>query len=188
MIKYKTGDIFAADVEALVNAVNCVGVMGHGLALEFKKAFPENFKIYAAACKRKEVRPGTMFVFELRASTPAREASDALLQQGDLFDSGTRPEGGPRYIINFPTKRHWRGKSRMEDIESGLAALAHEIRKRNIRSVALPALGCGLGGLDWVMVRECIELRLRKLNDVKIVVFEPSSALADERANHSEKP
>ena len=188
MVEYKTGDILAADVAAFVNTVNCVGVMGRGIALHFKKAFPENFKAYAAACQREEVQPGRMFVFDLKTSTPAAEVSGTMLWQGDLFDSGADREGGPRYIVNFPTKRHWRDKSRMEDIESGLAALAHEIRKRNIRSIALPALGCGLGGLDWVVVRECIESRLRKLNDVKIVVFEPGSASADGRANHSEKP
>ena len=92
MIEHKTGDIFAEDVEALVNSVNCVGIMGRGIALQFKKAFPKNFKAYADACKLNEVQPGRMFVFET----------------GELAN--------PRYIINFPTKRHWRGKSRMEDI------------------------------------------------------------------------
>ena len=101
MIELKTGDIFDEDVEALVNSVNCVGVMGRGIALQFKNIFPANFKAYAEACKREEVQPGRMFVFET----------------GQMV-------GAPRYIINFPTKRHWRGKSRMEDIESGLHALA----------------------------------------------------------------
>ena len=188
MIKYKTGNIFAVDVEALVNAVNCVGVMGHGIALEFKKAFPQNFKAYANACGRKEVQPGRLFVFDLRTPTPAREVSCAKLQQGQLFDSEADREGGLRYIVNFPTKRHWRDKSRIEDIDSGLEALSQEIKERNIRSIALPALGCGLGGLDWVVVRERIESRLRELNGVKIVVFEPGSPSDDGRANHSEKP
>ena len=98
MIEYKTGDILAEDVEALVNSVNCVGVMGRGIALQFKKAFPDNFKAYASACTREKVQPGRMFVFETGYLT------------------------GPRYIINFPTKRHWRGKSRLEDIEAGLVA------------------------------------------------------------------
>ena len=123
MIEFKTGDILAEEVEALVNSVNCVGVMGRGIALQFKNAFPDNFKAYAAACEREEVRPGHMFVYAT----------------GDLT--------GPRYIINFPTKRHWRGKSRMEDIDSGLAALAQEIKERNIRSIALPPLASGLGGV-----------------------------------------
>lgn len=148
MTEYKTGDILAEDAEALVNTVNCVGIMGRGVALQFRKTFPENFKSYTAACKRGEVRPGRMFVFET----------------GQL---------GPRYIINFPTKRHWRGKSRMEDIDAGLAALAEEIRSRNIQSIALPPLGSGLGGLDWSEVRPRIEAMLGQFNDLKAVVFEP---------------
>ncbi|MDE2817083.1 MAG: macro domain-containing protein [Chloroflexota bacterium] len=161
MIRYKTGDILAEDVEALVNSVNCVGVMGRGIALQFKQAFPENFKAYAAACKRDEVKPGHMFVFET----------------GHL--------AGPRYIINFPTKRHWRGKSRMEDIESGLAALAQEIKERNIRSIALPPLGSGLGGLEWQTVRQRIEAGLRELTDVTVVVFKPGGAPVDGSSNRS---
>ena len=129
MIEYTTGDILRSDAEALVNTVNCVGVMGRGIALQFKNLFPANFKAYAAACKRQEVRPGRMFVFDIGQLTL------------------------PRYIINFPTKRHWRGKSRMEDIESGLAALVETIRERGIRSIAVPPLGSGLGGLDWVEIR-----------------------------------
>ncbi len=102
MIEYQTGDILGADTEALVNTVNCVGIMGRGIALQFKNAYPENFKAYEAACVRKEVQPGRMFVFETGYLT------------------------NPKYIINFPTKRHWRGKSRIEDIEAGLKALAEE--------------------------------------------------------------
>ena len=135
--------------------------MGRGIALQFKNAFPENFKSYAAACKRNEVQPGRMFVFET----------------GQLTN--------PRYIINFPTKRHWRGKSRIEDIETGLAALAEEIRSRNIQSIAIPPLGSGLGGLDWSEVRPRIEAALREFSDLKVVVFEPSDASADTRANRS---
>ena len=125
MIEYKTGDILREDAEALVNAVNCVGVMGRGIALQFKRAFPENFKAYAARCRRGEMQPGRVFVFETGRVRP------------------------PRYIVNFPTKRHWRESSRIEDIESGLASLVAEIRARSIRSVAVPALGSGLGGLHW---------------------------------------
>ncbi len=149
MIEYVTGNILEAEVEALVNSVNCVGVMGRGVALQFKKDWPENFKAYAAACRRQEVQPGRMFVFET----------------GKLF---------PRYIINFPTKRHWRGKARIEDIEAGLSALVEEIQRRGIRSVALPPLGCGLGGLEWSEVRACIEETLAGLADVRILVFEPT--------------
>ena len=120
MIEFRKGNILAADAEALVNTVNCVGIMGRGIALQFKNVFPENFKSWLAACKRNEVMPGKMFAFETGALT------------------------NPHYIINFPTKRHWKGKSRMEDIDAGLVALADEIKARNIRSIAVPALGSGL--------------------------------------------
>ena len=162
MIEYKVGDMFTEDVEALVNSVNCVGVMGRGIALQFKNIFPENFKAYAEACKREEVQPGRMFVFET----------------GQMM-------GAPRYIINFPTKRHWRGKSRMEDIEAGLNALAEEIAERNIRSIALPPLGSGLGGLEWSMVRSRIGSALRDIDDLRVVVFEPGGMPSDGRANRS---
>ncbi len=161
MIEFKTGDIFAEDAEALVNSVNCVGVMGRGVALQFKNTFPENFQAYRSACDRGEVQPGAMFVFE------------------------SRTLGNPRYIINFPTKRHWRSKSRMTDIEAGLAALADEIRARGIRSVALPPLATGLGGLSWAQVRPAIENALRDLNEVRVTVFEPGSVPADGRPNRS---
>ena len=154
MLEHKTGDLFKEDAEALVNSVNCVGVMGRGIALQFKKAFPENFKAYAAACKQGEVRPGRMFVYET----------------GHLAN--------PRYIINFPTKRHWRGKSRLEDIETGLSALAEEIRERDIRSIAIPPLGTNLGGLKWEDVVPRIEDALRDLDGVRVVVFKPDSAPA----------
>ncbi|HXP87052.1 MAG TPA: macro domain-containing protein [Bryobacteraceae bacterium] len=149
MIEYKTGDILTEDVEALVNTVNCVGIMGRGVALQFKNAFPANFHAYEAACERHEVQPGRMFVFENHTLT------------------------NPRFIINFPTKRHWKGKSRMEDIEAGLAALADEIRDRNIRSIAIPPLGSGLGGLNWSDVRSRIERALQSFKGVRIIVFEP---------------
>lgn len=152
MITYKTGDIFREKADAIVNTVNCVGVMGRGIALQFKKRFPENFKIYETACKRKEVVPGKMFVHET----------------GSMF--------GPQYVINFPTKRHWRGASRIEDIESGLQDLAEVIAMLNIKSIALPPLGCGLGGLDWHEVRARIESTLSQLSNVEIIVFEPKGA------------
>jgi O-acetyl-ADP-ribose deacetylase (regulator of RNase III) len=161
MFEYKKGNILAEDVEALVNTVNCVGIMGRGIALQFKNAFPENFRSYAAACGRSEMHPGRMYVFETGKLT------------------------NPRYIINFPTKRHWRGKSRIEDIDSGLASLAKEIRSLSIRSIAIPPLGSGLGGLNWSRVRPLIEARLRELSDVRIVIFEPSVESADTRVNRS---
>lgn len=158
MVEFKTGDILSEDADALVNTVNCVGVMGRGVALQFKNAFPDNFKAYAEACKRREVQPGRMFVFETGRLT------------------------NPRCIINFPTKRHWRGRSRMEDIDAGLQALQAVIRDRAIRSVALPPLGSGLGGLDWREVRPRIEAALRVFADVRIVVFEPTGERETGRA------
>lgn len=149
MIEYKTGDLLTEDAEAIVNTVNCAGVMGRGIALQFKKAFPENFKAYAAAYKREEVRPGRMFLYEIGGLT------------------------NPLYIINFPTKRHWRGKSRIEDIEAGLQDLVRVIQEKQIHSIALPPLGAGLGGLEWHEVRARIEQALGKLEDVRVVVFEP---------------
>ena len=157
MIRFKTGDILAEDAEALVNTVNCVGVMGRGIALQFKKAFPDNFHVYADACARGGVRPGRMFVFETGALT------------------------NPRYIINFPTKRHWRGNSRIEDIDAGLKDLVTVIRERDIRSIAVPPLGAGLGGLEWSEVHPRIEKALRGFNDLDVVVFEPRGAPAAER-------
>lgn len=152
MVEITRGNLIKADVEALVNTVNCVGYMGKGVALQFKKAFPENFKAYEQACKKKQVKPGRMFVFET----------------GSMLN--------PKYIINFPTKRHWRGKSRLEDIASGLKALVKEIRERNIRSVAVPPLGCGQGGLDWKVVRPMIEEALSELQGVRVLLFEPMGA------------
>lgn len=151
-IEFRTGDILRIDAEALVNTVNCVGVMGRGVALQFKRAFPDNFKAYKAACDREQVQPGRMFIFE------------------------TRNISNPKYIINFPTKRHWRGKSRIADIETGLTALVGEIQQRDIRSIALPALGSGLGGLDWGMVRPRIEAALRAVEGVHAIVFEPGGS------------
>lgn len=152
MINYTTGDILRADAEAIVNTVNCVGIMGRGIALQFKNAFPDNFKAYKIACDQEEVQPGKMFVFETGTFT------------------------NPKFIINFPTKRHWRGKSRMEDIDSGLEALVGEIRERGIRSIAIPPLGSGLGGLNWPEVRLRIEEALHGINDLDVIVYEPNSA------------
>jgi O-acetyl-ADP-ribose deacetylase (regulator of RNase III) len=152
MIEFKSGDIIGEDAEALVNAVNCVGVMGKGLALQFKAAFPANFREYAAACRRGEVVPGKVFLHET----------------GQLTN--------PHFIINFPTKRHWRDKSRIDDIEAGLRSLRQEVEVRSIRSVALPALGCGLGGLRWVEVRPLIQRMLTDLPGARVVVFEPGES------------
>ena len=151
MITFKQGDLFQDGAQALVNPVNCVGAMGKGIALQFKEKFPDNFKEYAQACWRSRVGPGRMFVF-------------------DTY----RPQAH-RYIINFPTKRHWRDSSRIEDIEAGTIALAGEIRDRRIKSIAIPALGSGLGGLDWKRVRAILESGLRGLEDVRITIYEPVS-------------
>lgn len=152
MVKLTRGNVLKADVEALVNTVNCVGHMGKGIALQFKKAHPKNFEAYRKACDAEQVTPGRMFVFET----------------GSMLN--------PKYIINFPTKRHWRGRSRMEDIDSGLNALIEEIEKRGIGSVAIPPLGCGLGGLDWNEVRPRIEQAFSALPKVTVLLFEPAGA------------
>ena len=165
MIEYKHGDILKERAEALVNTVNCVGVMGRGIALQFKNAFPDNFKAYAAACKNDEVQPGQMFVYETEK----------------LFC--------PRFIINFPTKRHWRGKSRIEDIEFGLKALADIVRRYDIRSIAIPPLGSGLGGLEWADVKQRIEYAMQTLPDVQVIIFEPGGApVAEKMALNREVP
>jgi O-acetyl-ADP-ribose deacetylase (regulator of RNase III) len=152
MMELKHGDILSADVEALVNTVNCVGVMGRGIALQFRKAFPENFKAYKAACDRGELRPGKLFIHE----------------QAQLTN--------PRYMINFPTKKHWQGKSRIEYIDAGLQALVQEVQHVGIRSIAIPPLGCGLGALKWSDVRPRIERALSMLPDVHVLLYEPKGA------------
>ena len=160
MIEYTSGDILTCEADALVNTVNCVGVMGRGIALQFKNVYPANFKAYEAACKREAVQPGRMFVFETQQLTK------------------------PRFIVNFPTKRHWRGKSRIEDIDAGLADLVEVIRGKGIRSIAIPPLGSGLGGLDWNDVRPRIERALAGLPDVQVLVFEPKGAPANDKMAH----
>ena len=156
MIELTRGDILKADAEALVNTVNCVGVMGRGIALQFRKAFPECFKAYKVVCDRKELHPGKMHVCDL----------------GRLEN--------PRLVINFPTKRHWKGKSKLEDVEAGLVALVDMVRQRNIRSIAIPPLGCGLGGLEWSEIRPRIERAFADLQDVQVLIFEPGGAPAAE--------
>ena len=149
MIEVGQGNLLEADVEALVNTVNCDGFMGKGIALQFKQAFPENFRAYQKACRAGEVAIGRMFVFD----------------NGRLFH--------PYFIVNFPTKKHWRSKSRIEDIETGLEALVEQVRQLGIRSIAVPPLGCGLGGLDWRDVGPRIEAAFSALSHVRLVVFEP---------------
>lgn len=163
MIEYKSGNILEDPAEALVNTVNCVGVMGRGIALQFKNAFPENFKAYATACKQGQVQPGRMFLYKT----------------GQMI--------APRFIINFPTKRHWRGKSRIEDIETGLTALTDAIQKNGIRSIAIPPLGSGLGGLNWDQVKSRIEKALSEFKDVHVVIYEPKGAPSAEKMVHNQE-
>jgi len=152
MVHNATGNLLEAEAEALVNTVNCVGVMGKGIALQFKQAWPENFEAYAKACKAGEVRPGRMFIWET----------------GRMIN--------PKFIINFPTKRNWRGKSRIEDIKSGLRALIADVRRLGIRTIAVPPLGCGNGGLDWQEVRPLIEAAFAEVPSVDVSLYSPDGA------------
>ncbi|MBI4230344.1 MAG: macro domain-containing protein, partial [Planctomycetes bacterium] len=154
MIERVTGNLLEADAEALVNTVNCVGVMGKGIALQFRQAFPDNAKAYRRACKEGKVQPGSMLV----------------------YDAG--PLVSPRYIINFPTKRHWKGKSRIEDVRDGLRDLVRTIRRLKVRSIAIPPLGCGNGGLAWEDVRPLIEKALTQVPGVRTRLYEPAGAPA----------
>ena len=154
MMESVTGDILKAEVDALVNTVNCVGVMGRGIALQFKKKFPENFKAYKKVCDAKQLRPGMMHVCEV----------DPLYQ--------------PRYVINFPTKDHWRANSKIEDIQSGLVTLVDEVKSRGIKSIAIPPLGCGLGGLDWNVVKSLIVDAFSDVDGVQVLLYEPKAAPA----------
>ena len=165
MLELTKGDILKSDAEALVNTVNCVGVMGRGVALQFRKAFPENFKIYKSVCNNKKLQPGNMLVYEL-----------------NRFEN-------PKYVINFPTKKHWKGKSKIEDIQSGLQALVKEIDKYNIQSIAIPPLGCGLGGLKWEKVKPIIQKAFEKLPKVHVLLYEPAGPpIADEMIKEKKVP
>lgn len=159
MITLTRGNLIDAAAEALVNPVNCRGLMGKGLALQFKQAYPGNFKVYEMACRTGDVGPGRVLV-----------VPTGLL-------------ANPKYIVNFPTKRHWRDNSRVEDIASGLRSLIDETRRLNIRSVAVPALGCGLGGLDWAHVRPMIESAFAELPGVQVTLFEPEQRDAVVKGN-----
>src|ERR1700730_415824 len=152
MLELAKGNLLEADTEALVNTVNTEGVMGKGIALQFKKKFPQMYEAYRRACEAGEVVPGRMNVFE----------------QSEMLN--------PRYIINFPTKRHWRSRAKMEDIKAGLAALKEEIQNRDIKRVAVPPLGCGNGGLEWRNVRRVIERGLSGLSGVQILLYPPAGA------------
>lgn len=149
MIKITQGDILSANTDAIVNTVNCVGVMGKGLALQFKKAYPDNYRVYKLACDHNEIQTGKMFTF-MRTS-----------------------QSNPKYIINFPTKQHWRDPSEIEFIDTGLEDLVRVIPHLSIKSIAIPPLGCGLGGLEWSVVLPKIKKAMMNLNDVDILIYEP---------------
>lgn len=165
MVELVAGNLLEAKAEALVNTVNCVGIMGKGIALQFKQAFPDNFSEYEKACKKGRVQVGHMFVH------------------------GTNQMFDPKYIINFPTKRHWKARSRLEDIKSGLKDLVKVIRKLKIQSIAIPPLGSGLGGLNWNDVKALIINALSELPNVSVYLYEPKGApLANKIPVSTERP
>ena len=149
MIEFKTSNLLDANTEALINAVNTVGVMGKGIALAFKKRFPKNYLIYRQACIKGELRIGKM-----------------LITDTGLVEN-------PRYIINFPSKNHWKEKSRIEYIQEGLIDLVSIVDEKNIQSVAIPALGCGLGGLNWQDVHPLISKAFEPFKNIHVMIFEP---------------
>ncbi|MBA2650110.1 MAG: macro domain-containing protein [Legionella sp.] len=165
MIEITQGNLLTSDADALINTVNTQGVMGKGIALQFKKAYPNMFKVYVASCKRKEFIVGKVQVIPLNSITP------------------------PFYIINFPTKQEWSKPSRMEYIEDGLVDLADTVRSLGICSIAMPPLGCGNGGLEWSQVKMRIEKTFASLPDVKVLLYAPSgSPQAQNIINHTERP
>lgn len=151
MLIFTSGNIFEAQADAHVNPVNCMGVMGKGLALEFKERFPQNYTAYKFDCQRKNVRVGEMHVCFIHE------------------------HGYPKYIINFPTKIHWKDRSQLSYIHAGLHALLRCIEELKLSSVALPRIGCGLGGLDWVFVKKEIQKILGNVPNVNIFVYEDVS-------------
>jgi len=154
VITESTGNLLGAEAEALVNTVNTEGVMGKGIALQFKKAFPAMFDAYRKAAKAGEIRIGAMQVWAT----------------GQLED--------PRYVINFPTKKHWKAKSRLADIDEGLIDLVRVVRDLGIRSIAVPPLGCGNGGLDWRDVEPRIRAAFKQVQDVDVLLYAPNGAPA----------
>lgn len=153
MIREVSGNLLAAPAEALVNTVNTVGVMGKGIALQFRRAYPEMFAEYARDAKAGRLALGRMSVWRTDAMT------------------------GPKYVVNFPTKGHWKSKSRLTDIEAGLADLVRVVRDLGIKSIAIPPVGCGNGGLDWAVVEPRIAAAFRELPDVEVMLFAPGAPL-----------
>jgi len=160
VITFVSGDIFSSPAQVVTNTINIVGVMGKGLALAFKTRYPTMFADYQRRCSENRVRPGEPYLWE---------------------DDRTQ-------ILNFPTKRHWRDPSHLEDVEAGLKYLAANYRNMGILSIALPPLGCGLGGLKWQVVRPLIEKHLGALPDLEVFVYEPAEALSVDRDDKAIKP
>ncbi len=152
MITIGQGNLLQADVDAQVNTVNTVGVMGKGIALQFKRAYPAMFKAYEDAVKAKQVRIGKVHVWETNQMT------------------------GPRFILNFPTKGHWRAASRIDDVEAGLVDLIRVVRELGIKSIAVPPLGCGNGGLNWADVEPLIVATFEAVPYVDVVLYPPTGA------------
>jgi O-acetyl-ADP-ribose deacetylase (regulator of RNase III) len=155
MIRYTTGNILECNAQALINTVNTVGVMGKGIALQFKKAYPNNFNAYQNACKQGDIAIGKLFV-----------SKDNNLNSGE------------KIIVNFPTKKDWRKSSEYSFIEKGLDNLIQVIEQQNIKSIAIPPLGAGNGGLEWEKVKKMIEQKLNSLN-VEIFVYEPTREIKE---------
>jgi O-acetyl-ADP-ribose deacetylase (regulator of RNase III)/uncharacterized protein YwgA len=162
MIIYKVGNILDAKADALVNTVNTVGVMGKGIALQFKNEFPENYKEYTDAVNRKEIAVGKVQIVPVNGIN------------------------GVKYIVNFPTKAHWRNPSKIEWIKDGLKDLRKQVQALKIESIAVPPLGCGNGGLNWDDVKPLIVEALSDL-EVNAYVYEPSLAIK-EALKKEEKP
>jgi O-acetyl-ADP-ribose deacetylase (regulator of RNase III) len=159
-IFYKKGNLFESNAEAIVNTVNCVGIMGKGVALEFKKRWPDNYAEYKKLCQEKKIRPGHVFVFDTC---------------DDLFKEENVPH---RYLINFPTKDHWRSKSKFSYIDDGLDDFIIQLQKLNIKTVALPPLGCGNGGLDWTEVKMLLEEKLSFVDDIDFYIYGPKEDIS----------
>lgn len=153
MITYRTGDIFQSNAQVITNTVNCAGVMGKGLALAFKERFPELFRDYVSRCEKHEVRPGKPYLWENKEVQ----------------------------VLNFPTKRHWKENSRLEDIEEGLKYLASNYAQMGISSIALPPLGCGLGGLNWADVKNLINKHLGPIVDLDVYVYEAETTTSGDK-------
>lgn len=148
MVTFVRGDIFSSPAQVLTNTVNCVGLMGKGVALEFKMRYPKMFNDYKIKCDQGDVKAGQPYLWE-----------DDSVQ-----------------VLNFPTKRHWKDGSLLQDIEDGLKYLTENYEQMGLQSLAMPALGCGLGGLEWSEVQPLIVKHLGAIPDLDVYVYEPHGA------------